>query len=134
MTKEATMADPCEFTIDCDPSTVRLARTGVRSVLSTTPVADDAELITSELATNATLWSASRLEGGTITVVVHYEPGASSARIEVVDAGPLLPDDIARERIEDYGRGLKIVGELASGVGHESREDGSEVWWAELTW
>lgn len=127
------MADSSEFTIDCDPSTVRLARIGVRTVLADTPVADDAALITSELVTNATLWSASR-DGGTVQVAVHYASSERRARIEITDDGPRLPSRVDRDAAEDYGRGLKIVGELASGVGHESLEDGREIWWSEVAW
>lgn len=124
---------PSEFTIDCDPSTVRYARSSVRAVLSGTPIADDAALIVSELATNATLWSASAAPGGTIRVVVS-RPADHIARIEVYDAGPQVPERVDRDAAEDYGRGLKIVGEYSSRMGHETLDDGREVWWAELEW
>lgn len=128
------MADPSTFTIDCNPSTVRDARRGVKAVLADTPVEYDAQVVVSELATNAVLWSASRVDSGTVQIDVHYERGGTSARIEVIDAGPLPPDRVDRDAIEEYNNGLKIVGAISSDWGHLTLDDGREVWWAELSW
>jgi anti-sigma regulatory factor (Ser/Thr protein kinase) len=112
-----------------DAGQVREARRFLAGVLDGCPAADDALLCVSELATNAVLHSRSGRPGGRFTVRATMQAG--SARVEVADEGGRW----RRERDGDgqNGRGLLIVGELASRWG---REDGAgrRTVWFELDW
>jgi anti-sigma regulatory factor (Ser/Thr protein kinase) len=129
------------------PSSVRQARIELRDFLDGYGRVDDAQLVLSELATNAVLHSRSRQDGGEIEVRFEYSPGV--VRIEVVDQG----DEPARdgdqpeqaEQIEAFapaedpafphgesGRGLKLVDALADKWGCDSSPGGPATWWAEL--
>ena len=139
---------------------VAVARFAVRALLPGNPRAEDAELIVSELATNAIRHSTSR--GGQFELAVDLAPGR--VRIEVRDGGPfgyppppkpkphsqppaesvhvfpLHPwstmhrEDRDRDRAaeaEEYGFGLAIVTSASDKWGH-SRYPDHAVWWAEL--
>ena len=112
-----------------DAGQVRAARRFLAGVLDGCPAADDALLCVSELATNAVLHSRSGRPGGRFTVRAIVQAG--SVRVEVTDEG----GPWGRERDGDgqSGRGLLIVGELASRWG---REDGAgrRTMWFELDW
>jgi hypothetical protein len=154
------------------PSMVPPARIAVRNLLAGCPRADDAELVASELATNAILHSTS--DRGTFQLTLDLRPGR--VRIEVSDAGPAPPPaahtlalpsahelahvpalasapaagpnpahdhdphtpDLSayidpESIVEEYGRGLTVIGALSDRWGHDRYHDHS-VWWAELTW
>lgn len=111
------------------PSSVPTARAAVRNWMAETPRIDDAEMIVSELATNALRHG----PVGGMTVTVSIEPGW--ARIAVMDGGvgewhpePSTPADDS-----ETGRGLGIVHELASKLGQDVHPGGQTIW-AELTW
>lgn len=113
-------------------SMVPAARAFVRGMLRDTPRLRDAELVATELASNAIRHTPSG-DGGEFTVTVEVEPG--HARIAVHDAGngdweslPGVPSDE-----DDHGRGLLIVYRTADKIGHDVTEDG-QVLWAELAW
>ncbi len=93
------------------------------------PAAGDALLCVSELATNAVLRSRSGGPGGRFTVRATRQAG--SVRVEVTDDGG--PWGHERDGDGQSGRGLLIVGELASRWG---REDGAgrRTVWFELDW
>jgi anti-sigma regulatory factor (Ser/Thr protein kinase) len=113
-------------------SMVPAIRAFVRAMLINCPRLDDAELITSELATNSLRHTPSS-DGGDLTVTVTTEPGF--ARIAVTDQGEggwKRPISVSGEG-EENGRGLWIVDFLADKVGHEIAEDGQTMW-AELNW
>src|ERR1022692_716336 len=69
-------------------SQIRVVRADLRALLDGCPIADDAVLCASELATNSALHSDSRQHGGafTMTVILHMN---SHVRIEVDDDGGL---------------------------------------------
>lgn len=134
-----------------------VARLAVRALLPGNPRADDAELIVSELATNAIRHSTSR--GGYFELTLDLAPGR--VRIEVRDGGPfgyppppspppnppsppplihpwttMRHEDRDRDRAaeaDEYGLGLAIVTSASDKWGH-SRYPDHEVWWAELAW
>jgi len=112
-----------------DAVQVREARRFLAGVLDGCPAVDGALLCVSELATNAVLHSRSGRPGGCFTVRAARRAG--SVRVEVTDEG----GPWGRERDGDgqSGRGLLIVGELASRWG---REDGAgrRTVWFELDW
>lgn len=134
---------------------VAVARVAIRALLPGNPRADDAELIVSELATNAVRHSVSR--GGQFELTVELTPGC--LRIEVKDGGPygyppaprpqqaepsfpmhpwttMHHEDRARDRAaeaEEYGHALALVTAASDKWGH-SRYPDHAVWWAELAW
>ena len=119
------------ITLPCRADLASTARHAVRTLMSDAPkeVLDDAGLIVTEFMANSIRWSRSGL-GGTVDIVVDYEPGAHTARLDVIDAGVLSKDhDLDPEQ---HGRGLQIVSHLAK-LGHE-RSPHRQVWWAELSW
>ena len=85
---------------------------------------DDAELLASELVTNAVVHG----EG---SVTVRVWPGARGLRVEVSDRGGGTPRPQERRNAEsEGGRGLGIVDELASrwGVAPRTIGPGTTVW------
>lgn len=121
------------LTLAGQPSSVLQARRAVRGFLGDTSRTEDAELIVSELATNAVLHSASRQQGGEFELRLDAKPGW--LRIEVIDQGPLpTSTGISRKSIDHYresGRGLLIVDALADEWAF-AQEPGSARYWAEL--
>ncbi len=114
------------------PAIVPSARRFVRGILAGSPRAEDMELITAELASNAIRHTPSGEDGGEFTLTVRTEPGW--ARVEVSDAGAGQwsgPRDAADD--DEYGRGLAIVAALADKLGHDIRAGGQTVW-AEVVW
>jgi anti-sigma regulatory factor (Ser/Thr protein kinase) len=114
------------------PAIVPSARRFARGILAGSPRADDVELITAELVSNAIRHTPSGRDGGEFTLTVHAEPGW--ARVEVSDAGTGEwngPRDAADD--DEYGRGLAIVAALADKFGHDVRASGQAVW-VEVNW
>jgi anti-sigma regulatory factor (Ser/Thr protein kinase) len=105
------------------------ARRYVRSMLEPRGVnGDDAELVISELFTNAITHSRSR--GGIVGVSV-YDIG-TAFRVEVIDEGNTDGCPVLKERSEapdsvESGRGLRIVAGYAKAWGWERRRDRSAV-------
>jgi hypothetical protein len=101
------------------------ARTFLAAAIADCPVAADAVLCLSELATNSVLHSASREPGGTFTVRAYV-------RIEVEDAdGPWqarIPDGDSRPH------GLEIVRAIAADYGVTGGALAGRVAWARLDW
>jgi serine/threonine-protein kinase RsbW len=112
-----------------DAGQVRAARRFLAGVLDGCPAAGDALLCVSELATNAVLHSRSGRPGGRFTVRATVRAG--SVRVAVTDEG----GPWGRERDGDgqSGRGLLIVGELASRWGQDEGGAGWTVWF-EIDW
>lgn len=114
------------------PAIVPSARRFVCGILAGSPRAEDMELITAELVSNAIRHTPSGQDGGEFTLRVRAEPGW--ARLEVFDTGTGEwggPRDASYE--DEYGRGLAIVAALADKLGHDVRAGGQTVW-AEITW
>jgi anti-sigma regulatory factor (Ser/Thr protein kinase) len=109
------------------PEEVSRARRWTRDILRGSPVAEDAELIVSELSTNAVLHTASgRPEGG------FYLAVAVSARIvalSVTDAGGTntAPAVEYQDQEAEHGRGLGMVSLIADRVAVHSNADGHTV-------
>ncbi|MFJ1703409.1 ATP-binding protein [Kitasatospora sp. NPDC088346] len=113
------------------PESVGGARKLIRDALDFLPQVDDAELIVSELVTNAILHSRSGA-GGVFWVEIRRRRGF--VRIAVTDEGSAGSKLAYRnaEEVDDFGRGLKIVTELADNWGASSEVDDSRTVWAEL--
>jgi anti-sigma regulatory factor (Ser/Thr protein kinase) len=99
----------------------------VARYLAGCPVADDATVIASELATNAAIHSASQGRFFTLRCEVH----ASHCRVEVEDLG----GPWRRETGQDRPHGLDIVEALA-GAGNwgVSGDSSGRAVWARLSW
>ena len=103
------------------PESVSAARSWVAGFFPSPAAAADAALMTSELFTNAILYSASRLPGGHVTVSVGMAGG--SLRVDVVEQGAVPPCLAAPHGL---GAGLAIVSQLADASG----ADGRDRWFA----
>ena len=120
------------------PSMVPVARLFVRAFLAGNPMADQAELITSEYATNAIRHTAAG-EGGSIDVTIRTEPDV--VRVEVTDHAPLeavrawppgptlQPGQPGED--EESGRGLLLVDAIADRWGYDGVA-GHRTAWAEV--
>jgi anti-sigma regulatory factor (Ser/Thr protein kinase) len=99
------------------------ARQFVRSTLRRFPAAtvDIAELLTSELATNAVL------HGRTAFDVVVSESG-DLLRIAVTDRSGRMPVLLSPGESDVHGRGLLILDELSDHWGTEENPTGKAVW------
>jgi histidine kinase-like protein len=111
------------------PDAPSAARRFVTSLLGCRPYddrapADDAQLVVSELATNAVVQA-----GSPFSVSVRYD--GSAIRIAVHDWNPMLPLVRGGGRTAVSGRGLHLVSMLARDWGVETSPDGKTVW-AEL--
>jgi serine/threonine-protein kinase RsbW len=108
---------------------LRRPRRFVAGVLDGCPAAGDALVCVSELATNAVLHSRSGRPGGRFTVCATARPG--SLRVAVADEGG--PWGHERGGDGQNGRGLLIVGGLASRWGRDEGGAGRTVWF-EIDW
>lgn len=119
------MRTVAELTLGREPDAVPRARRLVRSALreEMPDVAGDAELVVSELVTNAALHGEAPI---TIRVLVNQV-----ARIEVHDAGRSVPILLRQGTDAMTGRGLSMVAAVACQWGVESADGGKTVW-AEL--
>lgn len=115
------------------PDQVARVRGFVRLVLGPVPVADEAVLLASELATNAIVHTASG-HGGTFAVTVRRYP--SAVCVEVHDAGAhRMPVPRAQDHQAEEGRGLGLglVSLIADSWGHSGDQNGRSVYF-ELRW
>ena len=105
-------------------SQIRHARVFLTAVIPGHPLADDAALCLSDIATNAVMHSNSRQAGGTFTVRITHCP--SHLRVEVEDqGGPWTPSQEGDGR---RGRGLLIVTQLATAWGTSGGITARAVW------
>lgn len=120
-------------TLPGTPPMIAAARAYVAALLAGTPRADDATLITSELATNALAHTPSGA-AGEFTVRVESKFADGWCRISVEDQGAIGWSRAAvGDEDAESGRGLTIVAALADRSGHRRSPQGT-VAWAELTW
>ncbi|MGW0589825.1 ATP-binding protein [Streptosporangium sp. NPDC002607] len=109
------------------PASIVEARRFVTMILSGRPEADDAELIVSELATNAIRHSESGWFGGRFTVSVRVQ--GKRLWLGVLDeGGPHSPHPLLAQSDEEGGRGLALVAGLATNWGVTGDETGRIVW------
>jgi hypothetical protein len=122
-----------EKTYDGLPVTVRHVRHDVRSVLGPCPeiVADDLELVVSELAANAIRHSRSGTDGGTYTVRISHQATEKvpSIWVEVLDQGSPSWDGILRA---EPTHGLSVIQHLSTWMGADDEADGHRTVYARL--
>jgi anti-sigma regulatory factor (Ser/Thr protein kinase) len=101
----------------------RAVREFCRAAALPTPLADDAELLTSELVTNAV-----RHAKALITVLALQQDG--SIVVTVSDDGELAEPLTAQlpEATAECGRGMFVVAEIAGAWGTTEQHDGKTVW------
>ena len=117
-----------ERQLSAHPSSVADARRLVRQALTDAGRADlldDAELLTSEVVTNAVVHA-----GTEVGVVVHVRD--SGLRVEVVDRSPHLPLLRRYTTLSGTGRGLRMLEQLVDRWGVLMSE-GSKTVWFELS-
>lgn len=102
------------------------ARRFVRKALATCPSANDAVLLTSELAANAVLHTASG-DGGSFGVAVRHT--GALVRVEVTDGGSSTPPTVGPiGRLGPSARGLVLVSLVAARWDHEGGRSARLVW------
>ncbi len=109
-----------ESDADMVPQARRFVAMHLRDLLPA-EVVDDAELVTSELVTNAVL------HAGT-SIVVRLHPMASTVRIEVEDGSSVTPVRPIASPGSMTGRGLALVEGLSRELGVNRTENGKIVW------
>ncbi|MFJ8938780.1 SpoIIE family protein phosphatase [Streptomyces sp. NPDC102365] len=120
--------DVAEWRIGHDPREAGRARAAVREQLhewGLDSVADTAELLVSELVTNAVRHSHSR------PVDLRLVRG-DTLLCEVADDDHTLPTLLSAGRLDEFGRGLRVVSTLAREWGTSRTGSGKTVW-CELT-
>ncbi|MCH0561948.1 ATP-binding protein [Streptomyces sp. MUM 2J] len=114
------------------PEEVSRARRWTRDILRGSPLADDAELIVSELSANAILHTASGLESGRFHLALAVS-GRAIALSVTDDGGATTTPKAEEDQADDaeHGRGLRLVSVIAHRVVvHDS--DGGRTVTAEL--
>ena len=108
-----------------EPTALRVARRFVDETLADwglEPVCNDARLITSELSTNAMLYARTDFR------VTLRSDGRGHLRIEVRDGTGPMPTPVRPSQDATSGRGLVLVGALATSWGTRVDGDGKVVW------
>lgn len=115
------------LTIAGRPDQVGQARKFVARILAGLGITDTAELLTSELVTNAVRHSNSRAAGGTVAVVVLEV--ADGVQVEVTDNGSDQSSPIVKgDSFASDGHGLFLVETLARQWGYLRDGAGTTVW------
>jgi hypothetical protein len=122
-----------EKTYDGLPVTVSQVRHDVGDILGPCPevVADDVELVVSELVANAIRHSQSGAEGGTYTVRISHQATEKVPYIwvEVLDQGNPSWDGILRA---EPTHGLSVIQHLSTWMGSDDEPDGRRTVYARL--
>ncbi|WP_237404782.1 ATP-binding protein [Actinacidiphila reveromycinica] len=87
------------------------------------PLADDAEIVVTELVSNAVEHA-----GGQPVRVTVVRPGPGTVRIGVVDRSRVLPVPRVSVPDDEHGRGLAVVDVLAQCWGVTQLPSGKSVW------
>jgi anti-sigma regulatory factor (Ser/Thr protein kinase) len=119
-----------EVTLPAAVSSVPTARHFIESILTSWGLTDlswTATMIVSELAANAALHA----RGEEFTILVRTE--ADGVRLEVSDGSLRLPQQRLYSEQATTGRGLRLVGELASDWGVTPTAQGKTIWAAVRT-
>ncbi|MGW2491285.1 ATP-binding protein [Streptomyces sp. NPDC001606] len=112
------------------PEEVSRARRWTRDILRDSPLAEDAELIVSELSANAILHTASGRQHGSFHLAVAVS--AQVVAVSVTDDGgtatvPKVEDQLHQVEAAEHGRGLGMVSAIAHRVLVHDSEQGCTV-------
>ena len=135
MATTATQASPRLIAIVLPgiPESVPVARLRIRAALGSCGLgeyADDAEIITSELVTNAVRHACSN-DTETIGITLTHAGSPATVTIAVLDCSPHGPVRCGTPASGEQGRGLQIVEALSAHWGWR-REDGGKTVFAVL--
>ncbi|MFF9310760.1 ATP-binding protein [Streptomyces sp. NPDC014748] len=109
------------------PEEVSRARRWTRDILRGSPLAEDAELIVSELSANAILHTASGREAGSFHLAVAVTPQVVAVSV-TDDGGTRTTPKIEHQGQEaEHGRGLGMVSALAHRVVVHNSDHGHTV-------
>ncbi|MGW0706689.1 ATP-binding protein [Streptomyces sp. NPDC002643] len=123
----------CALRLPRDPRAPGVARATLRAVLGPHDLAEltpTAELLTSELLTNAV--RAETAYGDGRDVAVRFELSGAELRVEVSDSAGGKPELRCAEDGDECGRGLVLVDALADDWGVAPRHGAGKVVWALL--
>ncbi|WP_404192575.1 ATP-binding protein [Streptomyces tauricus] len=109
------------------PEEVSRARRWTRDILRGSPLADDAEVIVSELSTNAILHTASGRQSGSFHLALAISP--QMVALSVTDGGGTgrAPKVEHQDQEAEHGRGLSMVSAIAHRVVVHDSDDGHTV-------
>ncbi len=127
MSLRSTTSEPAELVLDAVPDAPTAARHYVRDALAdlSPDTLEAAQLIVTELVANAYLH-------GAPPIVVRLARSGGRVRLEVADAGHLLPLRARPSPESTTGRGLALVAQLSSAWGVDPGASGGKVVWVEL--
>jgi serine/threonine-protein kinase RsbW len=120
-----------EFVLPNDPEQVGITRCLVRAVLEYRGLGDyapDAEIIASELVTNAIQHASSADPVGMVGVTLMRVGDGEAIRVVVTDSSPIPPIQRETKAGSEYGRGLQIVEALSARWGWNHEERGKSVY------
>ena len=119
-------ANQSELRLRPEPAAPSLARAAIAAAASGMPavVVADAELLTSELVSNAVRHA--ELDPSQEIVVRIVADG--DVRVEVVDQGPPFEPDLRRPASGSSGWGLLLVDAVATSWGVDREGSGNRVW------
>jgi anti-sigma regulatory factor (Ser/Thr protein kinase) len=112
--------------LPAQPSTCTVARHAIRNFCARTSQpesADDAELLTSELVTNAI-----RQSSALVTVRAHDTVNGITVTVTDDVASPLALVASVPPGMAEHGRGIHVVAQIASAWGSDSHPNGHSVW------
>jgi anti-sigma regulatory factor (Ser/Thr protein kinase) len=117
------------LTLAPEPSSVALARLTLRAALwdwQIDHLADDAQLVITELVTNAIKFANS----ARAYIYLHKDDSASGGTlvIEVIDDSQVFPAIVDADADDESHRGLVLVDALCSEWGSDLVDDGKTVW------
>ncbi|MEV0120623.1 ATP-binding protein [Streptomyces sp. NPDC050703] len=99
-----------------DPEEVSRARRWTRDIVRGSPLADDAELIVSELSANAILHTASGQKSGSFHLLIEVSPEVVALSVTDGGATGTAPKVEHQDEEAEHGRGLDMVSAIAHRV------------------
>ncbi|MFF5205918.1 ATP-binding protein [Streptosporangium sp. NPDC000396] len=117
---------------ECVASTRRFVRDIARDWGASEEICEVAELLTSEVVTNALVHGRGCHDELTVHVVVHRE--GQIMIVEVYDGNRNAPVVLASDDCEESGRGMALVGRLARSWGYRDTRLGKAVFFDLLAW
>ncbi|MFF6828088.1 ATP-binding protein [Streptomyces longwoodensis] len=109
------------------PEEVSRARRWTRDILHGSPLAEDAELIVSELSANAILHTASGREAGSFHLAVAVTPQVVAVSVTDDGGTRTAPKIEPQDQEAEHGRGLGMVSALAHRVVVHDSDHGHTV-------
>ncbi|MET9113662.1 ATP-binding protein [Streptomyces longwoodensis] len=109
------------------PEEVSRARRWTRDILRGSPLAEDAELIVSELSANAILHTASGREAGSFHLAVAVTPQVVAVSVTDDGGTRTTPKIEHQDQEAEHGRGLGMVSALAHRVVVHDSDHGHTV-------